>query len=145
MKPASYNPLRSQVDLRGVRVLVVEDDHDSRDVLRRIVEAFGATVRTAESGHQGLLRACVDKPDLILCDLRMPGMDGYAFMGRLRANPALARVAVIAVTALGNDRDFQRTWEAGFDGHLVKPIDCDVIAAQLARVLWPRKNRPNRH
>ncbi len=124
------------LNLRGVNVLVVEDDAASRELLCRIVASFGARVSSARNGLEGLDRAHAQKPDLILCDLLMPELDGFGLMRRLRANPELCRVAVIAVSALGTEADFWRTWEAGFSGHLVKPVDVDVIAAQLARVFW---------
>src|SRR5260221_639729 len=112
-----------ELDLRGVTVLVVEDHPDSRDMLRQVVESFGASVAVAADGRQALRVTSWIKPDLILCDLRMPVIDGFGFIDRLRHDPNLSRTAVLAVTALGSDADIKRTWEVGFDGHLVKPID----------------------
>lgn len=128
--------------VKGATVLVLEDHADSRELLRRILRSLGADVLLAADGRQGLQRvADHGPPDLILCDLRMPGLDGFAFLERLRQDPAAARVPVIAVTALGDDRALQRTWAAGFDGHLTKPIDYDTIASVAERVLTPRRFR----
>ena len=123
-------------DLHGVTVLIVEDDPDSRDMLQQVVESFGATVVVAADGRGALRIASWTRPDLILCDLRMPVIDGFGFIDRLRRDPNLSRTAVLALTALGSEADIRRTWEAGFDGHLVKPIDYETIAAQLERIFW---------
>lgn len=135
-KLASY-----QLDLRGVNVLIVEDDPDSRDMVQQAVASFGASAAVAADGRAALRIAAWMRPDLILCDLRMPVLDGYDFIDRLRHDPNLSRTAVLAVTALGSAADIRRTWEAGFDGHLVKPIDYETIAAQLERVFWAHRRR----
>ena len=130
-----------KLDLRGVNVLIVEDDPDSRDMVKQVVESFGASVAVAADGRGALRIAAWMRPDLILCDLRMPMVDGYDFIERLRRDPNLSRTAVLAVTALGSDADVKRTLEAGFDGHLVKPIDYETIAAQLERIFWAHRGR----
>jgi len=101
-----------------------------------MTESFGATVRVADEGLEGLAIASDWTPDLILCDLRMPGMDGYTFLHRLRDEPRLRAVPVLAVSALGSEADVRRTRLAGFDGHIVKPIDCEILAGVLERVFW---------
>lgn len=122
--------------LRGRTVLIVEDHEDSRDVLRMVLESCGATVQLARDGEEGLARIAEQRPDLVLCDLRMPHMDGFAFMERLQADRKLRRIRVIAVTALGSDEDILRTWKAGFEGHVVKPVDLELITSLLERVFW---------
>jgi len=140
---ASAHRVRPEdLDLKGVNVLIVEDHADSSDMLRQIVEWFGASVAIAADGREALATAGWLRPDLILCDLRMPVIDGFGFIDRLRHDPALSRTAVLAVTALGSDVDARRTREAGFDGHLVKPIDYETIAAQLARLFWAHRRKP---
>ena len=136
---ATVQPKASRLDLRGVTVLIVEDHADSREMLRQIVESFGATVILAADGREALTTVGWVRPNLVLCDLRMPRLDGFGFIDNLRHDPALSRTPVIAVSALGADADIKRTWEAGFNGHLVKPIDYDVIAAQLERVFWAHR------
>jgi DNA-binding response OmpR family regulator len=75
-------------------------------------------------------------PDLLLLDLRMPGLDGVTVLKCLRAQDRFRKLRAIAVTALGSDADVMRTWEAGFDGHLVKPVDLETLAAALNRAFW---------
>jgi CheY-like chemotaxis protein len=120
---------------KGVAVLVVEDDADSRDVLRQILRSLGIEPLLARDGREGLDVLSRRKPSVILCDLLMPGMDGFAFLRSVRREPDLAGIPVVAVTALGGADDLQRTWTAGFDGHLTKPIDYDALAALIDRVL----------
>jgi CheY-like chemotaxis protein len=122
--------------LQGATVLVVDDHEDSRNVLRQMVEWFGARVHTARNGHGALAWLDKQTPDLLLLDLRMPGMDGFTVFQRLRADPRFSKLRAIAVTALGSDDDVMRTWEAGFDGHLVKPIDFETLALALNRAFW---------
>lgn len=118
----------------GSTVLVVEDQGDSRDMMRQMLEALGLRVFVAEDGRQalGLLE---EDPDLILCDLLMPRIDGFTLVARLRSDPRWRATPVVAVTGLGYDSDYQRTWEAGFDGHLVKPIDIEIVIETLRRHL----------
>ena len=104
-------------------------------MLRQILQSLGARVLLAIHGEEALKLLAKDPPDLILCDLIMPVMDGFAFLKRLRRLPAVARTPVVAVTALGASGDLQETWEAGFDGHLTKPIDYDTVTSTLERVL----------
>ena len=105
-----------------------------------MVTAFGASVLLARDGAEAIETVARSSPDLVLCDLNMPRADGYQFMEWLRGQPAHRRTPVIALTALGMASDFDRTWEAGFSGHLVKPVDLDIIEAQLRRV-FPSRSR----
>jgi CheY-like chemotaxis protein len=103
-------------------------------MLSAILESFGATVVLASDGDDAIEKVSGIHVDLVLCDLRMPRLDGFGFVDWLRHHPTLSHTPVIAVTALGSDADIRRTWDAGFNGHLVKPIDYETIAAQLERV-----------
>jgi two-component system, sensor histidine kinase len=109
-------------------VLIVEDDPDSREILRRMVAWFGATVHAVEHGRAALKFLARQTPDLILLDLRMPRVDGYTVMKHVRANPRLHLTRTVAVTALCTEADYQRSWDAGFDVHLAKPVDIDTLA-----------------
>jgi CheY-like chemotaxis protein len=120
---------------KGVSVLVVEDDADSRDLFGQILRSLGVEPLVARDGREGLDLLSRRKPDVILCDILMPGMDGFTFLHSVRREPDLAAIPVVAVTALGAPDDLQRTWNAGFDGHLTKPIDYDTLAALIDRVL----------
>jgi CheY-like chemotaxis protein len=90
-------------------------------------------VHEAHDGQEALRVIARTKPAFIFCDLQMPGMDGFELVRRLRADPKLCRIRVIAVSGLGSSNDFIRSSQAGFDGHLVKPITREIIAAQLER------------
>jgi CheY-like chemotaxis protein len=127
----------------GRTVLVVEDDADSRAMMGQMLEALGA--RAVLVGTvTGALRALAEEaPDLILCDLRLAELDGFELIRRLRKGSRLSRKPVVAVTALDSAADYQRTWEAGFDGHFVKPFDFDAVAEILGRYL-PDRGVPRR-
>ena len=128
---------------KGVTVLVVEDHEDTRDLFRRILESLGVRALVARHGHEALGVLARQPPDLVLCDLRMPVMDGFAFLREIRRDPSAPRVPVVAVTAHGADRDLDATWRAGFDGHLTKPIDYDSLVAVLERALGARWSAPD--
>jgi CheY-like chemotaxis protein len=122
-------------DLSGLVVLIVEDNLDFRTLMREFVEACGATVREARDGLDAMAQVTRSPVHLIFCDLRMPGLDGFAFVQRLRADPKLSRIPVIAVTGLASDQDVLKSWAAGFAGHLVKPVSREAIRVQMERVL----------
>jgi CheY-like chemotaxis protein len=125
-------------DLSRLVVLIVEDNLDFRDLLTEFVETLGATVRVARDGYEAMNQVLRSPPHLIFCDLRMPGLDGFGFVKRLREHPKLSRIPVIAVTGLDSDQDILRSWAAGFAGHLVKPVNRETIRAQMERVLQSR-------
>jgi two-component system, chemotaxis family, CheB/CheR fusion protein len=121
--------------LHGCVILVVEDDQDSRDVLHYLVERAGAKALVTTGGKEALKLLQTATVHLILCDLMMPGMDGFEFMQRLKQDPKLSRIPVVAVTAFGTVADFRLTLEAGFAGHMVKPILFQTLDAELRRIL----------
>jgi two-component system CheB/CheR fusion protein len=123
--------------LRGCTVLVVEDDQEARELIRRLLELLGASARTAEDGMDGLRRLVETPPDLVLCDLTMPLMDGLEFARRVRRLPEYRRTLLVAVTGRQAHEDFLCTWDAGFDAHLVKPVTMEMLRA-LAGRLSPR-------
>jgi CheY-like chemotaxis protein len=118
----------------GQRILVIEDNRDSADSLRLLLECYGYEVTVAYSGHGGVRAVEQCPPDVVLCDLGLPGLDGYGVARKLRDNPATATARLIAVTAYGRDEDRRRSHEAGFDHHLVKPVDPDALQRLLN---WP--------
>ena len=85
----------------------------------------------AYSGHEGVRAAEQCQPDVVLCDIGLPGLDGYGVARELRDNPTTAKARLIAVTAYGQDEDCRRSHEAGFEQHLVKPVDPDVLQRVL--------------
>ncbi|HEY1287206.1 MAG TPA: response regulator [Burkholderiales bacterium] len=116
---------------KGGHVLVVEDDHDSALSLKKLLEFCGYTVSVAFSGREGMEAAERTSPDVVLCDIGLPDTDGYELATALRNNPATARVRLIAVTAYGSEQDRQRSREAGFQLHLVKPVKPERLLEEL--------------
>jgi CheY-like chemotaxis protein len=130
--------------LEGVSVLVVEDHEDHRDIARTLLMRAGARVRAVRGGEDGLAaieRAC---PDLILCDLLMPRMDGFEFARRVRRMPQCGRVRLIAVTALRDASAPLHTWSVGYDGHIEKPLTVEKLEELAARFARGAVTRPHR-
>jgi two-component system CheB/CheR fusion protein len=114
--------------------LIVDDHEDSRAALAVLLQLHGVDVRTARDGEEAWREIVEAPPDLILCDLHMPNLDGFGFVRRLRADSRLRGTVTIAVSALGGPRDLIETREAGFDGHVVKPISEEALVRLLDRV-----------
>ena len=104
-------------------VLLIEDNADGRDMMAMMLEAQQYVVATAVDGYDGLRQAAQALPDVALVDIGLPGIDGYEVARRLRADPATSGVRLIALTGYGQDSDRERAIDAGFDAHLVKPVD----------------------
>jgi CheY-like chemotaxis protein len=143
------SPSRGEARLDGVRILVVEDHVHSREALRLLLEYQGAEVVEAPDGHAALdeLALGARLPDLILLDILMPGLSGLEVADRVRHDLRWTRIPLVAVTALGTQADFRDTLAAGFDAHIVKPIDHDVLMAAITRLLAvgrPRRSRRHR-
>jgi PAS domain S-box-containing protein len=116
---------------RGRRVLIIEDNHDTAETLRTLLELAGHEVAVAYAGPAGVETARQVQPEVVLSDLGLPGMDGFAVARALRHDPATAGARLIAVTGYGQEEDQRRARDAGFDQHLVKPVD----PAELLRVV----------
>ena len=115
-----------------LRILVVEDNRDWADSLRLLLELSGHEVAVAYSGHDGVQAAEQYQPDVVLCDIGLPGLDGHGVARTLRDNPTTAKARLIAVTAYGQDEDRRRSHEAGFEQHLVKPVEPDALLRVLS-------------
>jgi CheY-like chemotaxis protein len=121
------------------RVLVVDDNMDSADMLVMLLQMFGHEAQAAYSGQTALETAVEYQPDFVLLDIGLPDMNGYEVARRLRQQPQTKQVRLIAMTGYGQDSDRQRSKEAGFDRHLVKPVDPQRLQDLLAtRVKQPR-------
>jgi CheY-like chemotaxis protein len=129
--------VRGAGSLRGVRVLVVDDERDTREILAVMLGRFGAEVRTAGSAVEGLATLKEWQPNLLVSDIGMPGEDGYVFLGRVRelAADAGGQIPAIALTAFASSQDRQRALEAGFQVHLAKPVEPVELARLVARTL----------
>lgn len=114
------------------RVLVVDDLHDSADTLAMLLRLHGHQVETAYDGEEAVTRASEFRPEVILLDLGMPRMGGDLACRVIRAQPWGKDLRIIALTGWGQESDRRRTQEAGFDNHLVKPVDPAVLLQQLA-------------
>ena len=113
-----------------VRVLVVEDNRDAADTLRMLLELEGHEVTVTYRGDDGLRAALAAPPDVVVSDIGLPGLDGYALARALRASPRTASVRLVAVTGYGQQHDRRRALDAGFDAWLVKPVEpADLLAA----------------
>jgi len=131
----------------GVRVLVVDDNRDSANSLSRLLALDGHDVHTAYDGAQALAEAAAYPPDVILLDLGMPDRNGYEVAAELRASADFRDTMLVALTGWGQPEDRRRTREAGFDHHLVKPVEIESIRAILAAVAEtdPRGRGPAVH
>jgi signal transduction histidine kinase/ActR/RegA family two-component response regulator len=118
-------------DLKGLRILVVEDMPDTREAMGLILQRLGAEVLVADDGMKALAIIEAADPDLVLCDLRMPRMDGFEFMRALRVRPNDSHPPVVAVSGLASPADHARTHGEGFVGHLSKPFDDSGILAAV--------------
>ena len=116
------------------RILIVEDSRDSRDMLRYLLERAGHEVHEAGDGPSGVEAILKVRPDIALVDVGLPGLDGYEVARRVRASEAGRTVRLVALTGYGLPEDHRRSHEAGFDTHLVKPVDAARLAAVIGAV-----------
>jgi PAS domain S-box-containing protein len=126
--------LPAEASLEGTRVLVVEDDRDGRSLLSYVLERAGASVATAASAAEGLRALSRERPDVLLADIEMPGMDGDSLIAAVRALPAEqgGLTPAAAVTAYAGERDRKRALRAGFQRHVTKPIQPAVLVQTVA-------------
>ena len=117
------------------RILVVEDNERNLKLLRDVLEHAGYEVRTAGTAEEGITLAVSEPPDLVLMDLRLPGMDGVQALRRLRETPRTADIPVVAVTAQAMKQDREQALEAGFDGYVEMPIIVRGFPNQVRRFL----------
>jgi two-component system cell cycle response regulator DivK len=122
-----------------LRVLYIEDNPDNQMLVRRVLMSEGYDVLLAANGQEGLHLAKTMKPNVILVDINMPGVDGYTVTSKLRQMTELVRVPIIALTANVMKGDREKTLAAGCDGYIQKPIDIDSFPKQLARYIEETK------
>jgi len=121
------------------RILIIEDNVDAADSLREALELGGHVVVAAYDGPTGIERARALRPDLVLCDLGLPEMDGYAVARAIRADPEIGGITLVAVTGYAEPEDVTRAKEAGFDAHVAKPPSFETLERVAAQAVGPRR------
>jgi len=130
--PAPQRPRAApSTRLDGRRILVVEDNADTRHVLKFMLEIEGASVEATETGQEGLDRAEAFRPQVVLCDIGLPDMDGLEVARRMRDRAWFSATRLIALTGYGQPEDIRHALEAGFEAHLTKPINLDQLLALI--------------
>jgi two-component system, cell cycle response regulator DivK len=117
------------------KILVVEDTEDNRQILRDLLSAAGYDMIEAHDGAEGVARASEHRPDLILMDIQMPVMDGYEATRRIKADPALKSIPVIAVTSYALSGDEDKARAAGCDGYVAKPFSPRQMLAKVREII----------
>ena len=119
----------------AARVLLIEDNRPSLELMSYLLHAFGHTSLAAYNGLDGLEAIRRERPDLVICDIDLPRLDGYTLAGRAKADPELRGIPLVAVTALAMVGDRDRALRAGFDGYLAKPIEPETFVQEIERYL----------
>jgi CheY-like chemotaxis protein len=132
-------PRRRSAREQPPRVLVIEDDADVAEGLRAALEVERHDVRVAHDGHEGIARARELVPDIVLCDIGLPGMDGYEVARSFRADRALRSTFLVALSGYAQPEDLVKARAAGFDHHLAKPASIDKIMQTFAARSTPRR------
>ena len=117
------------------RILMVEDTEDNRQIMRDLLGSVGYELLEAVDGAEGVEMATREKPDLILMDMQMPVMDGYEAASRIKANPELRHIPIIAVTSFALAGDEAKTLAAGCDGYVAKPFSPRLLLAKINEFL----------
>jgi two-component system cell cycle response regulator DivK len=117
------------------RILLVEDHEDNRRIVRDLIGATGYELVEAVSGEDGVAMAETERPDLILMDIQLPGIDGYEATRRIKANPALAHIPIIAVTSYALSGDDVKARQAGCDDYVTKPFSPRALLAKIRAYL----------
>lgn len=121
----------------GGRVLIIEDNRDSADSLRMLLELSGHEVRVAYNGPDGVKEADDWRPQVVLCDIGLPGLDGYGVAAELRKRPVTRSAMLIAITGYGTEEDRLRAFKAGFQHHFTKPADPFLLIQMLEQAHNP--------
>jgi len=119
------------------RILIIEDNPANVELMAFLLAAYGHTPISAPDGARGVAAARAERPDLVACDVNLPGINGFEVLAILKAEPQLAGVPVLAVTALAMAGDREKVLAAGFDGYISKPIEPESFVAELEAFLAP--------
>ncbi|GBE92014.1 PAS domain S-box protein [Nostoc cycadae] len=130
----NYSLAKKSLNLRGVRVLTVEDEQDTRELLMFTIVQYGAEVKAAASAHEALAIFRQFQPDILVCDIAMPEMDGYALIRQVRTWPKEqgGQIPAIALSAYAGESDQKQALAAGFQRHLSKPVDLEQLVEAIA-------------
>ncbi len=119
----------------SARILMIEDQEDNRRILRDLLTSAGYEMIEAVTGEEGVAAAETHRPDLILMDIQLPGLDGYEAARRIKANSALRHIPIIAVTSYALSGDDVKALEAGCDGYVTKPFSPRALLAKIREYL----------
>jgi CheY-like chemotaxis protein len=132
-RPPEAQAPESRIDSRALDLLLVEDNPDVADTLSELLTASGHRVELARSAEEALDALQRRRPDVVLSDIGLPGMDGLELAARVRGDPELRDLKLIAMTGFGDASTRERIERAGFDRHLLKPVRLDALGECLAR------------
>lgn len=141
--PAVEPPAAESAPCSSRRMLVVDDNPDIAELLREVLEHEGHEVDVAYTATEALEKARISPPEIVLCDIGLPGMNGYEFASIVRATPALSAIFMVAISGYAQPSDVARALAAGFDEHLAKPINPTRFAEILAHASVPSKHPQN--
>jgi two-component system cell cycle response regulator len=117
------------------QILIIEDNPANLELMAYLLMSFGHVVLTADDGEAGIATAHRQRPDIIVCDVQLPGLDGYAVVRALKQDSSLSAIPVVAVTALAMVGDREKGLAIGFDGYIAKPIDPELFVGQIEQFL----------
>jgi len=125
----------TEISLEGIRVLIVDDEANARELFTVMLQTFGAEVTTAESASEALRIFADFMPNVLVSDIAMPEEDGYSLIAKIRAMKSkLGQTPALALTAYATNEDIQRANLAGFQSHLAKPVNAHTLALTIARL-----------
>src|SRR5436309_4929284 len=119
------------------RILIIEDNAANLELMTYLLQAFGHAPLTARRGEEGLALARRERPELIVCDIQLPGIDGYRVAAQIKADSELRATPLVAVTAFAMVGDRDKVLAAGFDGYIAKPIDPETFVGHVEAFLRP--------
>lgn len=119
------------------RILIADDKESSRELIRTVLERSGYQVEEAADGREALSKARSSPPDLVVLDLHMPQLDGFAVLEQLRREPRFHRLPIVALTASAMQGDRDKALLAGFTSYITKPVTLSVLRAEVTRLLEP--------
>ena len=129
----------------SARILIIEDNATNMELMVYLLRAFGYTPLSAIDGEAGVAAALRELPDLIICDVHLPKLDGYGVVAALKGDATVRHIPTLAVTALAMVGDRERLLEAGFDGYIGKPIEPDTFVTQIESFLDGEMSTPSKN